>query len=87
MKVGEGLKSYCKVILTMRSLWQLIQNFYSDLHECNRHVINASYGGSFLYKTPKEAWKLFEHLSEKSHLHATSSHLICLGNWEVKGDL
>ena len=28
----------------------------------------------FLYKTPEEAWELFEHLSENSHLHATSSY-------------
>ena len=27
-----------------------------------------------MYKTPEEAWELFEHLSENSHLHATSSH-------------
>ena len=37
-------------------------------------MVDASCGGSFLYKTPKEAWELFEHLSENSHLHATSSH-------------
>jgi len=55
-------------------LWQLIQSFYSGLDEHNMQMANASYGGSFLYKTPKEAWKLFEQLSENSHLHVTSSH-------------
>jgi len=34
----------------------------------------VSYGGSILYKTLEEAWEFFEHLSENSHLHATSSH-------------
>jgi len=37
-------------------------------------MVDASCGGSFLYKTPEEAWELFEHLNENSHLHATSSH-------------
>jgi len=37
-------------------------------------MVDAYSGGSFLYKTPDEAWELFEHLSENSHLHATSSH-------------
>ena len=37
-------------------------------------MVDASCGGSFLYKTPKEAWELFEHLSENSQLCATSSH-------------
>ena len=37
-------------------------------------MVDASCGGSFLYKTPEEAWELFEHLSENSHLYATSSH-------------
>jgi len=27
-----------------------------------------------LYKTSEEAWELFEHLSENSYLHSTSSH-------------
>jgi len=36
-------------------------------------MVDASCGGSFLYKTPEEAWELFKHLSENSHLHATFS--------------
>ena len=52
---------------------QLIQNFYSGLDEHHRQIVDASYRGSFFYKTPKEAWELFNHLNENSHLHATSS--------------
>jgi len=37
-------------------------------------MIDISCGGSFLYKTPKEAQKLFDHFSENLYLHATSSH-------------
>ena len=37
-------------------------------------MVDASSGGSFSYKTSEEAWELFEHFSENSHLHATSSH-------------
>ena len=37
-------------------------------------MVDASYGGSFLWKTPKEGWELFEHLNENSHLHATFSY-------------
>ena len=37
-------------------------------------MVDSSYGDCFLYKTPEEACELFEHLSENSHLHATSSH-------------
>ena len=37
-------------------------------------MVDASYGGSFLDKTPEKAWELFEHLGENSHLHATFSH-------------
>ena len=55
-------------------MWQLVWSFYSGLDEHNRKMVDAYYGDSFLYKTPKEAWELFEHLSENSHLHATSSH-------------
>jgi len=55
-------------------MWQLVQSFYSGLDEHNKQMVNASCDGSFLYKTPEEAWELFEHLSENSHLHATSSH-------------
>ena len=54
-------------------MWQLIQSFYTSLDKHNRQMVDASYGGSFLYKTPKEVWELFEHLSENLHLHATSS--------------
>ena len=32
--------------------WQLIQSFHSGLVEHNRHMVNASCGGNFLYKTP-----------------------------------
>jgi len=37
-------------------------------------MVDTSYTGSFLYKTPEETWKLFEHLSKNSHLHGTSLH-------------
>ena len=37
-------------------------------------MIDVSYGRNFFWKTPEEAWELFEHLSENSHLHGTSSH-------------
>jgi len=37
-------------------------------------MIDTYCGDNFLYKTSEEAWELFEHLSENSHLHATSSH-------------
>ena len=52
--------------------WQLIQSFYSGLDEHNRKMVDASGGGNFFYMTTEEAWKLFEHLSENSHLHTTS---------------
>ena len=55
-------------------MWQLVQTFYSGLGIHNRQMVDASYGGSFLFKTPEGAWELFEHLSENSHLHATSLH-------------
>jgi len=55
-------------------MWQLVQSFYSGLDEHNRQMVDASYGGSFLDKTPEKAWELFEHLGENSHLHATFSH-------------
>jgi len=55
-------------------MWQLVQRFYSGLDEHNRQMVDASCSGSFLYKTAEKAWELFEHLSENSHLHATSSH-------------
>jgi len=37
-------------------------------------MVDASCGGSFLYKTPGDAFELSEHLSKNSHLHATTSH-------------
>jgi len=37
-------------------------------------MVNAFCSDSLLYKTPKGVWELFDHLSENSHLHATSSH-------------
>jgi len=37
-------------------------------------MVDSSWCGSFLYKFPKEVWKLFENLTENSHLHAPSSH-------------
>ena len=63
---------------------QLVQIFYSGLDVHNRQMVDASCGDSFLYKTPEEAWELSEHLSKNSHLHAISSHFVCLGNYEVK---
>ena len=36
-------------------------------------MVYVSCGGNFLYKTPEEAWELFEHLNENSHLYAISS--------------
>jgi len=55
-------------------MWQVVQSFYSGLDEHNRQMVDASCCGSFLYKTPEAAWKLFEYLRENLHLHATSSH-------------
>jgi len=37
-------------------------------------MVDASCGGSFMCKTPKEVGELFEHLSKHSHLYATSLH-------------
>ena len=53
---------------------QLVQSFYSGLDKHNTQMVEASYGGSFLCKIPKEDWELFDHLSKNSHLHATSLH-------------
>ena len=39
----------------------------------------------FLYKTPEEAWELFEQLSENYTCMLLPHILICLGNKEVKG--
>jgi len=36
-------------------MWQLVQSFYSGLDEHIRQMVDASCGGSFLYKTPEEA--------------------------------
>jgi len=66
-------------------MWQLVQSFYSSLNEHNRQMVDASSGGSFLYKTPEEAWELFEHLSENSHLLATSSHFYFPRQLRTKG--
>ena len=75
MKIVKGLKSCCEVVLTMRYLCgNLSRGFCSGLDEHNRPMVESSCGGSFLYKTPEEAWELFKYLSENSHLHATSSH-------------
>jgi len=68
-------------------MWQLIQSFYFGSNEHNRQMVNASCGGSFLYKTPKEAWELFEHLIENSHLHAASSRSNWPGELESKGGI
>jgi len=46
-------------------MWQLAQSFHSGLDEHNRQMVDVSCGGSSLYKTPEEAWELFEHLSER----------------------
>ena len=75
MNVRKGLKNCNEIVLIMRSLCgNLSRGFCSGLDEHNRPMVELSCGGSFLYKTPEEAWELFEHLSENSHLHATSSH-------------
>jgi len=37
-------------------MWQQVQSFYCGLDKHNREVVDASCGGSFLYKTPEEAW-------------------------------
>jgi len=47
-------------------------------------MVYASCGGSFLYKTPIEAWEMFEHFNENSHLHATSSRSNLPSNWKAK---
>ena len=61
--------------------------FCSGLDEHKRQMVDTSCGGSFLYKTPEEAWKLFEHLGENSHLHAASSHSDLLRQLESKGEI
>ena len=50
-------------------------------------MVDVSCGSNFLYKTPEEAWELFEHLSEKSHLHATSSHFYLPRHLGSKGKI
>jgi len=55
-------------------IWQLVQGFYFGLDEHNRQMVDSCCGGSFLYKTPKEAWKLFGYLSKNSQLHPISLH-------------
>jgi len=57
MKVGNGLKNCLRCCPHHEvPMWQLVQSFYSDLDEHNRQMVDASCGGSFLYKTPEEAW-------------------------------
>ena len=64
---------------------QFVQSFYFDLDEHNRQMVDAYYGDSFLYKTPEEAWKLFEDLNKNSRLHATFSHSDLPRQLRIKG--
>ena len=73
--------------------WQLVQRFYRGLTDQNRHLVDASCGGTFLLKNENEAWELFENLSENSLQHtmanrnlndSSSSTLSKGGMYEVK---
>ena len=50
-------------------------------------MVDASCGGIFLYKTPKEAWGMFENLSENSHLHSIFSRSDLPGQLGSKGGI
>ena len=52
--------------------WQLVQTFYDGLNERQRTLVDASCGGTFMWKNETEAWDLFEVLSENSLQHAQS---------------
>ena len=52
--------------------WQLVQSFYEGLKDSDRKMIDASCGGTFLFKSEDEAWNLFEVLGENSLHHASS---------------
>jgi hypothetical protein len=53
--------------------WQLVQCFYDGLTEPHRQMVDASCGGTFMFKSENEAWILFDNLSENSIQHASST--------------
>ena len=64
--------------------WQLIQAFYEGIDERQRHLVDASCGGTFMMKNEGEAWELIETLSENSLQHAQSSRVHTLGHKRSK---
>jgi hypothetical protein len=53
--------------------WQLVQCFYDGLTEPHIHMVDASWGGTFMIKSENKAWILFDNLSENSMQHASTS--------------
>ena len=52
--------------------WQLVQCIYDGLSERHRQMIDASCGGTFMFKNEHEAWQLFKTLSENSLHHMSA---------------
>jgi hypothetical protein len=46
--------------------WQLVQSFYDGVSEQHRQMIDSACGGGYLLKSPDDAWKLFQTLSNNS---------------------
>ena len=59
--------------------WQLVQRFHEGVCDQHKTLIDASCGGTFMKKTPDDAWDLLEDLSENSlhsaTLYRTEGHL------------
>ncbi|XP_058217337.1 uncharacterized protein LOC131328408 [Rhododendron vialii] len=56
--------------------WQLVRIFYDGLSERHRQMVDASCGGTFMLKTPDEAWVLFDNLSNNSQQHASAARKV-----------
>ncbi|KAI8535523.1 hypothetical protein RHMOL_Rhmol10G0180600 [Rhododendron molle] len=56
--------------------WQLVRIFYDGLSERHRQMVDASCGGTFMFKTPDEAWLLFDNLSNNSQQHASAARRV-----------
>ncbi|XP_058213682.1 uncharacterized protein LOC131325434 [Rhododendron vialii] len=56
--------------------WQLVRIFYDGLSERHRQMVDASCGGTFMLKTPDEAWLLFDNLSNNSQQHASAARRV-----------
>ena len=59
--------------------WQLVQTFYDGVNERQRQLVDASCGGTFMYKNETEAWELFDILSDNSLQHAQSARNLSTG--------